>query len=370
MVREEDQFVESLEPPKPICRFYLTACDAWDAMYRDCERAKVSIELEQYIFDNDKLGRRFLELFIKKASEGIQVFIICDKFGSIQLLHSSLVRKLRRHGGHFYFYNPITYWNFFTPWRWFPRTHVKTLLVDSSIAYVGSACIANHMANWRDTQVCITGPAVLYIRHAFNDIKRTFQQQKEMPLTKTPPKDENFRYVVSQPNVPKFKVYEELAEAISRAKRYIYIATPFFIPHLRFFNLLKQAHGRGVEILLLVPEHSDIPLADWICISYGKKLFDAGVRVFHYGPHNLHCKIAVIDDIWATAGSANFDVISFFHNREANLVITEPAAIDKLKQQFLDDLAHSQELTPEKWQKLPLWKKWTGYLVRALKVFF
>src|ERR1700735_1178897 len=86
-------------------QFYLTPPDAWEAMYEDCLLAKTSIELEQYIMENDAVGRRFMELFIDKALQGLRVFIICDKFGSATWDSSPLVEKLREAGGQFYFYN-------------------------------------------------------------------------------------------------------------------------------------------------------------------------------------------------------------------------------------------------------------------------
>lgn len=351
-------------------RFYLEAKHIWEAMYCDCEQAKVSIELEQYIFGNDALGRQFMELFIRKAADGIKVLVICDKFGSLKLFGSPLIKKLRRNGGRFYFYNPISRWNILTPWWWFPRTHVKTLLVDSSLGYVGSACMALHMAHWRDTHIRITGPAVEHIKRAFDDIEHSLMRHKKPLLTPPPLKHNSFRYLLNQPRQSRFDVYRELAEAIVHAQRYIYIAAGFFVPHNRFFDLLKQASQRGVEITLLVPERSDVALADWICLSYSGRLLNSGVRVFRYRKKNMHCKTAVIDDVWATVGSANFDVISFFHNREGNLVITNTQAVGELKQQFLHDLTHSRELTPVDWQKLPLWKKASCYAARMLKVFF
>lgn len=351
-------------------QFYLEAQDIWEAMYRDCEQAVTSIELEQYILGNDALGCRFMELFIKKAAQGVKVFVICDKFGSMRLFGSPLIRKLRRNGGCFHFYNSITRWNILTPWWWFPRTHIKTLLVDSSIAYVGSACMAQRMARWRDTHLRITGSAVSHIRQAFDDIEHSILRHKKPALTPVPPQHDGFRYVLNQPRLARCDVYRELADAISHAQHYIYIAAGFFVPHNRFFDLLKQASARGVEIILLVPERSDVALADWICLSYGGRLLDSGVRAFRYQPQNLHCKTAVIDDIWATVGSANFDVISFFHNREANLMITNHHTIYELKQQFLLDLAHSRELTSGDWNRLPLWKKAVGYAARTLKIFF
>lgn len=351
-------------------QFYLNSQDIWDAMYRDCEQARKSIELEQYIFGKDEIGRRFMELFIKKASEGVKVFIICDKFGSMEMFGSSLVRRLRRNGGHFRFFNPISRWHIFVPWMWFPRTHVKALLVDSTVAYVGSACMASYMKGWRDTQIRITGPIVDYIDHSFASMEYSMINHVRPDPIDTPPKEDAFRYVVNQPRLSRFRIYSELMEAISDARDYIYISAAYFVPHNRFFNVLKTASSRGVRIVLLVPEKSDVALADWICLSYANRLWDAGVQIFLYQKSNLHCKTAVIDDNWCTIGSANFDVISFFHNREANMVITDKAVVAELKQHFMNDLLDSKEWTRKDWQHLSVWKKIAGYCARMLKVFF
>lgn len=350
--------------------FYLTTHEIWEAMYYDCEMAQTSIELEQYIFGNDALGRKFMELFIRKAAEGVKIFIICDKFGSMKLFGSPLIRKLRRSGGKFYFYHPISAWNILTPWWWFPRTHTKVLLVDSSIAYVGSACIAGFMVNWRDTQIRITGPVIFYIRKAFDKLEYALLHHKKTAFTETSPKGGPFRYVINQPKLLRHMMYHELKEAILGAEQYIYISAPYFIPHNRFFKILQYARERGVEVTLLITRHSDVPLADWIFLSYSKRLLDDGVNIFRYGKNTLHCKTAVIDDKWATVGSTNFDVISFFHNREANIITTEAEAVAEIKQQFMDDMKYSRKLTEDDWYKLPLHKRIASYLARMLKVFF
>ncbi len=350
--------------------FYLTTHEVWEAMYRDCEEAKISIELEQYIFGNDSLGRKFMELFIRKAKEGIKIFIICDKFGSMKLFRSPLVRRLRLNGGKFYFYHPISAWNILTPWWWFPRTHTKALLVDSSIAYVGSACMEECMNNWRDTQVRITGPVVGYVRKAFDKLEYALIHRKKTAFTEASPKDDTFRYVINQPKLLRHRMYHELKDSIQNAEHYIYIAVPYFIPNNRFFKLLRHARVRGVEVTLLITRHSDVPLADWIFLSYSKRLLNAGVDVLRYCKETLHCKTAVIDDKWATVGSTNFDVLSFFHNREANIITTDAKAVSEIKQQFLDDLKYGKKLTEDDWYKLPLHKRIASYLARSLKVFF
>jgi cardiolipin synthase A/B len=105
-------------------------------------------------------------------------------------------------------------------------------------------------------------------------------------------------------------------------------------------------------------------------LSYMPRLMRAGIKIFHYQETVLHSKTLVVDDNWATVGSTNMDVLSFFHNREANFITTHPEVINELKAQFKQDLQKSIEFTPERWGRVPLWKKWVGYAARLLKLFF
>jgi len=350
-------------------RFFFRPHEAWEAMYQDCSQAEESIEFEQYILENDSVGQRFMELFIEKAKQGIKIFLICDRFGSSVLYRSPLVRQLRRHGGHIHFYNPIKRFTLFFPWQWFPRTHTKTLLVDSAVAYTGGVCIDERMRHWRDTHLRITGPVIAQVRQAFDDIENRILRKKSEGI---PPakEDHRFLYLINRPQQNRRAIYKELVNAVNAAEHYIYISSAFFIPNRRFLRHLAAAYARGVDVRVLLPAKSDVVLADWVGLSYTPRFLSAGLRIFHYQETILHSKTAIIDDNWGTIGSTNFDVISFFHNREANIMTTDKEAIARLKQQFFSDLAGSKELTWEVWGKIPWWKKIIGYIFRILRIFF
>jgi len=350
-------------------RFFFRPHEAWEAMYQDCRDAQKSIEFEQYILENDAMGQRFMELFIEKAKEGIKIFLICDRFGSSLLYRSPLVRQLRRHGGRVHFYNAFKKLTLLTPWRWFPRTHTKTLLVDSLVAYTGGVCIAERMRHWRDTHVRITGPVISQVRQAFDDIENRIMGKKSKGIPSVH-EDRRFLYLLSRPKQNRRAIYKELVNAVSTAKHYIYISSAFFIPNRRFLRHLAAAHARGVNVRILIPEKSDVIPADWVTLSYTPKFLDVGLRIFHYRETVMHSKTSIIDDSWGTIGSTNFDIISFFHNREANIMTTDQEAIAHLKQQFFSDLACSKELTWEVWRKIPWWKKIIGYIFRILRIFF
>lgn len=348
----------------PAWRFCLSVHEAWEAMHADCLRATKSIFLEQYILEKDAVGARFMEMFTQKAREGVEIFVMCDKFGSWRLHGSRLVRNLRRAGGRFHFYNPITAWDILRPWRWFPRTHAKTLLIDGEVAYTGGVCMASRMKTWRDTHIRLTEKA------AVAQVAAEFEALKTRRPPPAPQKaEEPFRYLMNHPHYGSHPVYLAIMESIGNANACVYIGSAYFVPHERFLRLLEAKAREGVDVRLVVPERSDAPLADWLCLSYATRLRRAGVRVFLYRETMYHCKTAVVDNSWCTVGSVNFDVISFFHNREANAIITQPEAVAEMKAQFAQDFRNSLELTEETWRTVPLWKLALGYAARALKLF-
>lgn len=346
---------------------YLSPREAWDAMYQDCLHAEQSIEMEQYILENDPVGQRFVKLFINKALQGVKVFLLCDRYGSASFYGSALIQQLRDSGAMVCFYRDITLVDYLRPKRLFPRTHIKTLLVDSQIAYTGGVCIAERMKDWRDTQIRITGPVVTRVRELFDHTKLLVRRQRRPRVARVIERNGEFFYLQSNPVLSWHVIYKELVQAISLAQKYVYITTPFFAPNRRFRNLLRRAPAKGVKVMLLVPEQSDVLLADWMFLSYAQRLLKAGVRVFRYQRGVVHSKTVVIDDKWATIGSTNMDVLSFFCNREANLVTQNPDAVDELKQQFLLDLQNSHEMTLEDIANEPFYKTAIGYLLRSVK---
>ena len=345
--------------------FYLSPAETWDAVYKDCVEAKKSILIEQYIFENDEIGQKFLRLLADKAKAGLDVRILCDAVGSSSLINSSLIEELRANGGRFNFYNSLKFLHFMKPRRLFPRTHVKVMMIDAEIAYVGGICIAQRMANWRDTQIRITGPVVRKIKEI---LECNFAGVRHSEI-KGNASNSDFSYIQSAPKFFRHPIYKALLQAIDRAKDYVYISMGFFVPTRRLRRFLRRAASRGVKIVLLIPERSDNYLADLACLSFAAKLLKAGIRIMRYQPTILHNKTVVIDGVWGTVGSSNMDSLSLFHNREANLIIENKEALAEMEKDFLQDLHNSQELTIDFLKQMPLWKKSAIRLARLFRFF-
>ncbi len=332
-------------------RFYTATQEAWDAMYVDCQRAHESIRFEQYLLKDDETGSRFLELFYQKARQGVRISLSLDSVGSRGLRRSPLIQKIRDAGGEVDFYNPLGWKNIFQPSRWLPRNHCKTMLIDGRIAYIGGMCVAHYMKDWRDLQARITGELARLM--AENSARDTALTGNHL-----------YQYILKTSG--RHPIYNELLREIARARKSIYLATAYFFPPRRLRQALAEAVRRGVDVKLMLPEKTDVPLAMDFSRSYFPELAEKGIDIRIYAQSVLHAKYVVIDDHWATLGSTNLDYLSLFHNRESNLMIYEPETIATLKQLFENDLQRCRRANP----RFTLLQKLFFPLTRRLRRLF
>src|SRR3989344_8791655 len=148
-------------------RFLNNPMEAWEAMLSDCQNARVSIDLNQYIFDVDGIGKKFLVLFFEKAKHGVRIRLLCDAVGSWNLYNSQYPKKLSEAGIQVMFFNPISPWRLTNFTSWFFRDHKKILVIDNAIGHTGGLGINQKMQSWRDTNVRLTGPIVAEMSRVF-----------------------------------------------------------------------------------------------------------------------------------------------------------------------------------------------------------
>ena len=165
------------------------------------------------------------------------------------------------------------------------------------------------------------------------------------PITHHPtPNNCLAQLVTSGPTTTYPEIMQGYVRAITAAKRYIFIETPYFLPNEPILFALKTAAVAGVDVCLLCPRHSDARFIEWASRSYLRELSEAGARIHLYTPGFLHSKLMVIDDALSTCGSTNVDFRSFENNFEANIFIYDEGTALRLKKVFLDDLSHSTAL--------------------------
>lgn len=349
-------------------QLYTSSEQAWEAMLAAVNRAKHSIDIEQYIFTTDDIGSRFIQALLAARQRGVKVRVLCDSVGSEGVVFDDFDEQpLLAAGIEIAFFNPIRYWKFWKLlrfWSWYLRDHSKILIIDRYIGYTGGVGIRSDMRKWRDTHVKITGPVVSAMAEAFDWMWKNVKAGKRIISGwPRPVYDSAFQFLMNFPVAHQRYIYYEFLRAIKAAKQYVYLTTPYYVPTMKFSRALKKAVARGVDVRLLVPlaiNHTAVDIAAQSHYGFGLK---AGIRIFQYGPEMIHGKTAVIDGVWSSVGSANLDNLSFALNYEGNIFSSDPEFAAAIRKQFEVLLVSAQELSLAHWRKRPFTKRLLEMLV-------
>lgn len=326
-----------------------TTDEVWSGLLADLSTAQSDISIEQYIFADDEAGRPFFDLFIQKAREGVAVRLILDAVGSYTLRGSDTLLDMVEAGVHVHFYNEIGINKVFSPRRWFPRNHCKTVIVDGRLVYIGSACVAEEMRGWRELQFRFDDPAAIEdVKTDFDSLWESMETGKRLIFGAPPLPFEadgrTLRYLSSRRPFRKANpLYRELLWRINHAQSHIRLATPYFMPPYRLRRALKRAVKRGVKVTLLMSRKTDVRIADWVARFYYPRLMRAGIRIVLMQDAVLHAKYMIVDKDWASIGSTNLDYLSFFRNREANVVLGNHDVIADMITAFDADVLSAPE---------------------------
>ena len=342
-------------------------------MFAAIRGARDSINLETYIFEGDEIGRQFSDLLLERQAAGVQVNIIHDGVGGFAT-PKAFFDRLRSGGIAVLEFNPVSPLSAVTPWLLNHRDHRKLLVVDGRTAFIGGINISNVYSSgsnvrrsatapetkvaWRDTDIQLEGPVVGELQKLFLE---TWAKQKGAPLA---PKDylpalkpqgnDIVRAIGSTPDDPYSQIYLTLVSAIGNAERQVYLTNAYFVPDPQMLKALSAAAGRGVDVRLILPSHSDSETTFHAGRSHYAELLARGVRIFERGGELLHAKTAVIDGVWSTVGSSNLDWRSFLDNDEVNAVIIGRDFGRKMQEMFARDLAASREIDPANWERRAL----------------
>lgn len=330
----------------------------FDAMFTAIERAEKYVLVEFYILRDDALGRRFQQLLIDKAQTGVEVLVLFDQLGSHEL-PDRYVKKLREHGVRTFAFNPA--FEDLREIRLNFRNHRKIVVVDGKEAFVGGINVgdeyigsAGKLGFIRDTNVRVVGPAVPCIQLAFARDWNWVTEEVLDHLDWTPvasAKGSMRAACLSSGPADEFDsgaIY--FLHMLNRAKKRAWIATPYFVPDEQMVTALQLAALRGVDVRVIIPERSDIPLVQYSSYSYLPDMEKAGVKVYRYQPGFLHQKVMLVDDGYAAIGSTNFDNRSFRLNFEIMLLVADGKFADKVEAMLSRDiknsrLAHASDLT-------------------------
>jgi cardiolipin synthase len=344
------------------------------AMFEAIQRAKVNINLETFIIEDDEIGRKFTDLLLQKQAEGVQVNIIYDSVGSITT-PESFFKRLRDGGIQVVEFNPVNPLNDNGEWLLIHPDHRKILIVDGSVAIIGGINISSVYSSslssrkkgpgeslpWRDTDIRIEGPAVTEAQKLFLETWRKQEGAELAGQDYIPVQKESgnalVRVVGSSPGQDNRLTFIVYVSAFAFAENFIHLTNAYFVPDDQILSTLKDAARRGVDVKIILPSTSDSSLAIHAARYNYAELLQAGVKIYEHRNAILHAKTAVIDGVWSTVGSTNLDYWSLLSNDEVNAVILSRDFALTMEEMFAMDLAESDEIQWHEWQERPLTQK-------------
>jgi cardiolipin synthase len=315
--------------------------------------------LENYIIRDDAVGREFRDALAACAARGVQVAVVYDWLGCKGQSRDGFWHPLRAAGGEVRSFNPPRLGQ---PFGWISRDHRKLLVVDGVLGFLSGVCISQKwlgdpsrgVAPWRDTGVALRGPAVAELEHAFAESWSSIGTPLP-PLVAPAGQQEPagtvaLRVIATQPATAGMYRLDQLIAAMAR--RTLWLTDAYFIGIAPYVQALASAARDGVDVRLLVPGSSDIPVVAGMSRSGYRPLLKAGVRVFEWNGSMLHAKTAVADDLWARVGSSNLNIASWLSNREIDVAVEDTGFARQLADQYERDLEHATEivLTPRRWR--------------------
>lgn len=361
--------------------------ETFRAIFKAIHNAKHYVLLEYYIFENVVSGGEHLaDLLIQKRREGVEVAIIYDGYGSSGT-PGTFFDRLRAAGVKIVEFHPLNPLKAHNGYSINDRDHRKILIADGTTAILGGvnlytgyerhppATVAapqgGNPEKWHDIDIQIDGPAVRQLQRVFLD---HWLAEGGGPLPAIadapPPRDLGHEVVriVGSNHTSTIPAYEAtLLSAINSAEKSVWLTTAYFVPTTDELEDLEAAARRGVDVRLMLPGKSDSELALAVGHSDYGQLLKAGVKIFEYSGGILHSKCAVIDGVWSTVGSSNFDHRSVLFNDEVDAVILGRNTARQFKAQFERDESDARQITLAAWHDRSIMERLREFYSRMVE---
>lgn len=349
--------------------YYPFGQDAFPAMLEELKKAKHYIFLEYFILEDGRFWGEILEVLKEKALQGIDVRVVYDDMGNLSTLPVRYYETLRKYGIKSFVFRPIKP---FLNVKMNNRDHRKIMVIDGHTGFTGGINLADEYINekerfgiWKDNAVRLKGKAVFSLTLMFLSLwKSNFDESSSIDVFYYSPGrfiddiggfphsdgfvqpygDMPFDYAAVGQNV--------YLSIISRAKRYVYISTPYLIIDTEMKDALRRAALSGIDVRILTPHIPDKRTVFHLTRSYYGELIEAGVKVFEYTPGFVHQKAFVSDDIHAVIGTINLDYRSLYLHLENAVYIAGSSAVTSLRDDFMATFKVSQLITYEEWKKI------------------
>ena len=340
----------------------------YDSLWRDLRSAKQTITVQMYYSLPGAVADTLAAILRERARAKVRVLLLLDAFGSQNLkrawaqslIHAgvelALLRKLKWYSIH----NAAD------------RSHVRVVVVDGKIGYTGGFGLADywlgdglHENQWRESNVRFEGPAVMALQAAFaagwaeatgelltGDV--FFPARAFVPI----PGGMDAGLLFTSPTTGSTPAERFLALTIAAPKKRLYITNSYFVPDDDFRRMLRRAAHRGVDVRVLTVGLKTDVKTTWLAGRHWyEELLKDGVRIYEYQPSMMHSKTIVVDGIWSTVGSMNFDNRSLAFNNESSLVVLDARFGAQMDSIFFADLKYSKEVKLDEFRSRPVWQK-------------
>lgn len=342
----------------------LNGAEIFPAMLTAIGSAQKTITLESYIYWSGVVGKEFADALQERSRQGVKVKVLLDWFGSH--LDEPLIERMRASSIDVRRYNPLAWRNL---QRMNHRTHRRLMVVDGSTGFIGGAGLSDKWSgnaqdpqHWSDTHFQVRGPVVTQMQSAFIDnwiatTGEVLHSLDYLPQTKSegPALAHLFS---SSPGGGARSVQLMYLMAMTAASESIDLSAAYFVPDEVARQTLLAALQRGVRLRILMPgPHMDNGVVRRASRAKWGDLLQAGAELYEYQPTMFHCKVMVVDGLWTSVGSTNFDSRSFSINDEANLNVHDAAFANAQIAVFEQDLAQSRRVTLDEWTQRPWWTR-------------
>lgn len=344
----------------------------YQAMFTAIEKARSFVFVESFIFEEAVEGDRHLSQLLRDAAaRGVRVYVIYDAVGSLTT-SGEFLGGLKRAEVTLCAFNPLNpLSDKFSGLN--QRDHRKVVVVDGEDSFAGGVNFSHayqigskQAANggfskqqaiekgWRDTHLELRGTAAKQLENLFRDTWARAKCQGELPPFSPQAVrggDTLVQIVASTPDDKMNEIYVTLLSVITYAQKSIDITMAYFVPDDALENALRDAAKRGVRVRMIMPSYSDFSGVFYAGRAHYDELLESGVEIYELETAFLHSKTIVVDGVWSSIGSTNFDWRSFVHNDEISVCVIDEGFADQMNDAFNADLANSHRITTEAWKK-------------------
>lgn len=340
----------------------------YDSLWKDLRAAKQTITMQMYYSLPGKVADTLAAILAERARAKVRVLLVLDAFGS-QNLKRAWAERLRKAGVELALLRKL---------RWYSvhnaadRSHVRVVVVDGKVGYTGGFGLADywlgdglHEGQWRESNIRFEGPAVMQLQAAFASAWAEatgelltgdlfFPSHGFEPL----PGGVDAGLLFTAPTTGSTPAERFLALSIAAAHKTLYITNSYFVPDDDFRRLLERAVRHGVDVrILTVSSKTDVKTTWYAGRHWYDELLTAGVRIYEYQPTMIHSKTIVVDGIWSSVGSMNFDNRSLAFNNESDLVVLDRGFGLSMDSTFMNDLRYAKEIKLAEFRKRSPWER-------------